>query len=103
VKGLIKMSANAHHFCIVFSNNEIRAKEKLEEIACSAECTKKDFGRGYAKIVVGDEEWMWVRPSDIAKGYRAHKAWIDEQCTIEQLNNIILPICSMYCEEMKYF
>ena len=68
------MSMNAHHCCIVFSNDENRAKEKLEEIASGADCTEKKFGRGCARYIIGDEEWMWVRPSDSARGYRAHKA-----------------------------
>jgi hypothetical protein len=87
----------------VFSNDEIKAKHKLEEIATNSKCVDKRIGRGFARYVIDGDEWMWVRPIDSAKGYRAHKAWIDMDCTIRQLEYVILPICELYCEEFNYF
>lgn len=92
-----------YKYCIVFSNDENRAKEKLDEIASEGDCAERKYGRGFASCFVGDEEWVWVRPLESSKGRRAYKAWVDEKCTIEQFNKIIEPICFGCCEEIRFF
>lgn len=96
------MSMNAHHCCIVFSNSDIRARQKLEEISSTATNVEKKITRGSLIFIIDDDEWIWVRPTELTRGYRPHKAWVDKNCTLEQHDNIILPACS-YCQEIRYF
>lgn len=94
---------NSIHCCIVFSDNESKARSKIKEIASTLNNPKITMGRGFARCASDDEEWVWIRPSmDAARGYRAHKAWIDEDCSIKQLNLVIDPAC-VFCEESSLF
>ena len=104
------MSMNAHHCCIVYSNNPDVAKRKMEEILQD----KLDKGidnlvrirdgrrHGDLRYTYEDEEWVWVRPSMAARGYRAHKAYVDAKCTYQEVYENIKPYCDLYCKDEDF-
>lgn len=91
---------------IVYSNNRERALEKLEEINEEKDnliLIKNSFNR--LEYVFEDEVWIWIRPTDYARGYKPKKCLINEyDVTLRQYREIILPSC-IYCkdEDINYF
>jgi hypothetical protein len=99
--------------CIIFTNNQEVGYKKLLEIekeknALGIVTTRKRMikeGCVPSEICFSDgEEWIVVRPLDTCRGYRWRKAWVDVKVSIEQLQNLIIPIGSLYqWEKEKYF
>lgn len=99
------MSMNAYHCCCVFSHNYDTALRKMEEIYTekgSPNNVKKILSRDRLVYHFEDEEWVWIRPIESSRGYRAHKAYVSMDCTIEELENLIYPICNLYCDKKDF-
>lgn len=99
------MSMNAHHCCIVFSHDMSVAKQKLDEIYQEKGCPdniKRIISPSRISYRYEDEEWIWVKPNETCRGYRAHKAYIDRNCTIKDLHMFIIPIFELYCEKCDF-
>ena len=99
------MSMNAYHCCIVFSNNRDKAVQKFEDIFIekgSPDNIKRIMAKDRIEYIFEDEDWIWIRPALGARGYRAHKAYVDIDCTKEQIDCAIRPICDLYCDEKDF-
>lgn len=99
--------------CIIFSNDLDVGSNKLLEIEKEKNALgiitthKRIFKDGWMprEIRFSDgEEWIVIKPIDTCRGYRWRKAWVDVKVSVEQLQNLILPIGSLYqWEKEKYF
>ena len=104
------MSMNAHHCCIVYSNNHNTAKQKLKEIMQDKLIDGKDTliqirdhaSSGDLRYIYEDEEWIWVKPNLGARGYRAHKTYIDVKCSYQEVTENIRPYCDRYCDDEDF-
>ena len=43
-------------------------------------------------------DYIWLKPNDMARGYRCSRAYIDNNIDREALSTIVAPIC-IYCDE----
>jgi phage terminase large subunit-like protein len=101
---------NAHHCCIVFTHDYDTAKKKLEEILQDKLSNGIDNliriwnspNSGNFRYLYEDEEWVWVNPSMGARGYRAHKAYVDAKCTYQEVEEYIRPYCASYCKDEDF-
>jgi len=41
-------------------------------------------------------QYLWIKPINNSRGHRCEKAYIDKNLTLNELNNIVIPIC-VYC------
>jgi hypothetical protein len=99
--------------CIIFTNDldvggnkliEIERDKNSLGITTTYKRIRKD-GWIPSEIRFSDgEEWVIVMPLDTCRGYRWRKAWVDVKVSIEQLQNLIIPIGCLYqWEKEKYF
>lgn len=86
----------------IFTNSNEKALKLLDDIYND---TKKQNIKHYkkskdnAQIMMNDgTHYIVIPPRRSSIGYRCSKAYIDKTVTINQLNDIILPIC-IYCEK----
>lgn len=104
------MSMNAHHCCIVYSNNPYIAKIKMEEILQEKRekgidnlvSIKDGREHGVLRYKYEHEEWVWVKPNMQCRGYRAHKAYVDVKCTYQEVEENIKPYCDLYCADEDF-
>ena len=99
------MSTNAIHCCIIFSTSKESALNKLEQIFECRSVDKRRIRANAIEYVSGNEKWVWLDPSrpGTTRGYRAHKAFVDADCTIRQLREVIQPICYLHCELFEFY
>lgn len=103
--------------CIIYTNDKEIGLKKLLDIEKEKNqlgiktVFKKFYDLSFCKFNVHDEikfsdgeHWIVVKPNHSSSGYRYCKAWIDENISIKQLNDNILPYgigCEI--EQEKYF
>jgi hypothetical protein len=97
------MSMNAHHCCIVYSNNRDTALKKLNELKEGKDNVVSLCSYDNLRYKIEDEEWMWVRPNMQCRGYRAHKAYVDAKCTYQEVEENIKPYSYCKDEDFKLF
>ena len=80
----------------IFSDNIFKVNNKMKEIYSKFKKNIKQFINSPVekKIILQDgTHYVWVKPSETARGLRCDKAIIDEGITLVQLYGIVLPIC----------
>jgi len=97
------MSCNAHHRSIIFSSDRQKVIDKLSQISMMSNMPIIRISKDSIESTFDDEQWVWVDPSRDIRGYRAHKALVDMDCTIRQLEYVIKPMCEGHCENLEYF
>jgi hypothetical protein len=96
--------------CVIYTNDAEAGVKKLLEIETEKntngiKTTRKIICENYSEIDFDDEEeWIVLKASDTARGYRWRKAWVDIDTSIRVLERIIKPSGMLYqWEEEKYF
>lgn len=103
--------------CIIYTNDKEVGLKKLLDIEKEKNSLgiktvfKKIYHVSFCKLNVHDEikfsdgeHWIVVKPNHSSSGYRYGKVWIDENISIKQLNDNILPYRIGYeIEQEKYF
>lgn len=90
--------------CAVFTNNKEKARAKLEEI----KSIKNNLSRFYetkTELVYIFEDgvaWHWVSVNENRRGFKAKKAYIDNDINSDMLSTIVFPSCA-HCENIFYF
>ena len=89
---------------IIFSNNKVKANEKMENILSQHILldnveriirTKEEI----KEIILKDgTRYIWCKPNDNARGYRCNHAFIDRDLSLEIIENNIIPI-AFYCSK----
>lgn len=99
------MSMNAIHCYAVFSPSYDRAMQKIHQLIKDREKYLIRILRTSNRIeyLLENERWIWINPALNPRGYRVHKAYIDRECFIEQMETCIKCMCQGYCEEEEYF
>ena len=90
--------------CIVYSPNREKAYIQLSKIfldKISDFIMFRDTGFELM-FLFKDETWFWKQPVEYVRGYRPHKVYIDKQCDLCAIRDIILPTC-IYSIEINFF
>mgnify|MGYP001220132447 CR=1 FL=1 len=86
----------------IFTNNPYKAKSKLQEIYDKTDKNNIDvfvLSKFQKELRLLDgTRYIWIKPIDNSRGYRCANAFIDRELTLEELNNIVFPIC-VYCSK----
>ena len=89
------MLSKPYRLCIVFSPSRESARWKLEQIITGQRANRILTTSALEYTLDNGEKWIWVNPeSDSARGYRAHKAFIDKACSQEAQKNIVSVACA---------
>lgn len=49
-----------------------------------------------------EELWRLIPMNYASRGYRFYKVWIDKDINKQFFRQVIMPLCAMYCCEMKF-
>lgn len=83
----------------IFTSDEYKAEVILSEIYDRNRNDVKGFknGREYKQLMLNDGTYyVWIRPTDSARGHKCRKAYIDKNIDIQTFEEIIVPIC-IFC------
>lgn len=87
---------------ILFSNDNIKANKKMEQILetimlSDDKCRVMRVKDGIKEIRIEDgTRYVWVKPSDNSRGYRCNHAFIDRNLSLEIIENHVMPV-AFYC------
>lgn len=70
-------------------------------VSRGAKCLCKSYTSPIYEI--DGEQWIVIRASNNARGYRSYKSIIDSRIDIKQLYVIVNPSCNLYCCDVSYF
>lgn len=86
----------------IITSNEEKADKIFEEIFNSNKGNIKRYidSKNQKEILFEDNitHYVWVRPSNSARGCRFKGAYIDKDINIEIFENVIIPICA-FCKK----
>lgn len=98
---------NVKVYCGIFTNDSSKAENKLQQLIKQHQgnIKEKRFSKDYKEIILNDDKrYIWIKANTSSRGYRCRTAIIDKNITLEELFEIICPIC-FYCgkEDIEVF
>lgn len=88
VKVYAGVFTNSEYKAIIFFDNLIQEQGEAKNL--------KQFinSKERKEVILNDDtRYVWIKISDNSRGYRVHRAYIDRDITLEELHNLILPLC----------
>lgn len=85
----------------ILTNDYMKCFKLLDEIARDNKENIKYFKRGkeFQELVFLDgTKYKWVKPINSSRGYKFSKAYIDKNLTLDELWDIVQPIC-IHCSK----
>ena len=88
---------NAKISCGILTNDSLKANSKLKELYYKFDKSEIEYftiskDRKELRLKNG-KRYLWIKLSDCSRGYRCVKIIIDRNITLEELYEIVLPIC----------
>lgn len=90
---------NVKVYCGIFTNDSNKAENKLQQLIKQHQENVKEvrFSKDYKQIILNDDRrYIWIKANMSSRGYRCRTAIIDKNITLEELFEIIQPLC-IYC------
>ena len=87
----------------IFSNNPSKADKILSELASNNKDNVKFHrkSKDFQELILNDEtRYIWIKISNNSRGYKVSQAYIDREITLDELYDIIVPVC-FYCTRDK--
>ena len=83
--------------CGILTNDAVKAEIKLKELYNNFGETLVDrfiLGKDRKDLLLKNgERYIWIKPDLSSRGYRCGRIIIDRNITLEQFQNVILPMC----------
>jgi hypothetical protein len=83
----------------IVTDDRNKAKMILDELAYVNEGNVFGYiqGKEELRLILNDKtNYVWIKPTNYARGYRLQNAWIDKNIGLEYFQEILMPICC-YC------